>query len=374
MPDKSEPERRPNRLETVRRACAVLKMFGDGEALSLAEIVERTSLERTIVFRLVHTLKEEGLLRKIDGKRYETNIRILSRKQFRIGYAAQASDSTFSASVTGSLRWAAARNQIELVVLDNRYSAKAALSNAHRLIAERVDLAIEFQTYEKIAPMIGSLFGAANIPLIAIEIPHPGATFYGIDNYRVGITAGKAMAKWVKQHWGGKFDELLLLELEIAGSLPHLRLSGAEAVIREAFPGVGRVQHLDTRGEFLRSMEIVRRHLRSAGKRRTLVIGVNDFAVLGALNALEEAGRSDACVGVGLGAVPEARAELRRPGTRLIGSIAFFPERYGDDLVRLALDILKNRSLPPAVYTEHRMITSQNVDEFYPRDLVSTGR
>ena len=91
------------------------------------------------------------------------------------------------------------------------------------------------------------------------------------------------------------------------------------------------------------------------------------------MRAFEEAGLSESCAAIGLGAIPEARAELRRPGTRLIGSIAFFPEHYGDDLIQLALDILRKRHVPPAVYANHQMVTSQNVDQLYPNELYRSG-
>jgi ribose transport system substrate-binding protein len=358
-----------HRLETVGRACALLKAFsGNEEPLTLAEISVRTGFEKTIAFRLVHTLHEEGFLRRLDGQRYCLNIKLPARKRLRIGYAAQSSDSSFSAAVSESLRWAAARNQIDVVAVDNHYSAKAALRNAKRLIAEQVELAMEFQTYAKVAPMISALFRTAGIPLIAVEIPHPGATFYGIDNYRVGLTAGQSLAKWARQNWQGQVDELLLLGLDIAGALPHLRLAGAEAAIREVTPRIGRTYHLDTRGEFLRSFDLVRKHLRLNPVPKTLIVGVNDPAVLGALRAFDECGRSESCAAVGLGAIPEARAELRSPGTRLIGSIAFFPERYGEALIQLATDILYKKHVPPAIYSQHQMITPQNVAEFYPMD------
>jgi ribose transport system substrate-binding protein len=70
-----------------------------------------------------------------------------------------------------------------------------------------------------------------------------------------------------------------------------------------------------------------------------------------------------------VGAFPEARRELRSPQTRLIGSVATFPERYGDNLIQIALDILHNRPVAPAVYAPIQLITPQNIDQFYPSAL-----
>ena len=91
-------------------------------------------------------------------------------------------------------------------------------------------------------------------------------------------------------------------------------------------------------------------------------------AHLAALRGFEEAGSGHLCAAIGQNAVREARDELRRPGTRLIGSVAYFPERYGDQLVPLALSILQNKSAPGAVFVEHQLITPKNVNLLYPLD------
>jgi len=90
---------------------------------------------------------------------------------------------------------------------------------------------------------------------------------------------------------------------------------------------------------------------------------------LGALRAFSEVGRSNSCLALGVGAFPEARRELRFPQSRLIGSIATFPERYGDNLIQIALDILHHKQVPPAVYAPIQLITPQNIDKFYPSTL-----
>lgn len=357
------------KLETVARACAILHQFSDvQQPLSLGEIVERTGLERTIVFRILRTLEEEGMLRRPEGRRYVSNVNILTQKRFRVGYASQNGDS-FSKAVSQGLRWAATRQQIDLIEVENLYNAKAALRNAQKLAEQRVDLAIEFQVYERIGPQLSTIYEKASIPVIAVEIPQPGAVFYGIDNYNVGQLAGKALIKAAQQHWRGQIDELLMLDLEVAGSLPHLRISGAESTVRKSLTGSYQVLHLDSRGEMERSFELVRRHLHFSPKRKTLICGVNDLAVLGALRAFAEVGRNEYCLALGVGAFPEARRELRSPQTRLIGSIATFPERYGDNLIQIALDILHHKSVPPAVYAPIQLVTPQNIEKFYPRAL-----
>ena len=363
------------RLETVSRACRILRLFDDDrKTLSLSDVVERTSFERTICFRLLKTLEAERFLRRTNRTRYAANLQILNGRRFRIGYASQVQDS-FSSALSQGLRWAASTRPVDLIEVENRYSVKAALRNAVQLVNQRVDLAIEFQTYERIGPKLARLFDDAGIPLIAVEIPHPNAVFLGIDNHRAGVAAGQALQKAAGHKWNGECDEILVLELDIAGSLPHLRLSSAERVLQKGRASDCVVTHLDSRGEFVRSFDLTRRHLQRVPKRRTLLTGINDYAVLGALRAFEEAGRSQMCVAVSHGGGPEARRELRLPNTALAAVVAFFPERYGESLLLLALDILNRRPTPPAVYMPMQVLTRRNVDEFYPHDtFIASGR
>ena len=249
------------KLETVARACTILHRFTDAQqSLSLSEVVDRTGFERTIVFRILKTLEEEGLLRRPEGRRYFSNVNIVNQKRFRIGYASQNNDS-FSRAVTHGIRWAATRHQVDLIEVENRYSARTALRNAHRLALQKVDLAIECQVYERIGLQLSTIYEEASIPVIAVEIPQPGAVFFGIDNYNVGQMAGKALVKAARQHWQGEIDELLMLDLEVAGSLPHLCVSGAESAVRKLLTGSYHILHLDSRGELERSFELVRKHL-----------------------------------------------------------------------------------------------------------------
>jgi ribose transport system substrate-binding protein len=358
-------------VESVMRAVAVLRAFrSPEECLRLRDVIERTHMEKTVAFRLLRTLESAGALRRVGKLRYAANVKWREEKAVRIGYAAQAENSYFSRAVTEGLRRAAERANIELVVVNNEYNARTAVKNAHALVEQKVQLAIEFQTHERVAAEIAGLFAGANIPLIAVDIPHPGAAFYGVNNYRVGLLAGRVLGRWARQAWSGEPDEVLLLALEAAGSLPQLRLTGAQAGVQEMLPGISpeRFVQMDCRGEFDAALEAVTRHLRDRRGRRILVTGVNEPMVMGALRAFEEAGVSRQCAAVGLGAIGDARAELRRPGTRLLGCVGFFPEHYGDDLINLALDLLQGGPVPPAMYAPSHLITTENVSKFYPND------
>jgi len=358
-------------VKSIVHSSQLLTAFrSSGEALPLKEIAARSGLPKTMAFRLLYTLEKCGMVDKIGENLYQSCVRPWKQKLYRLGYAAQGQESQFSKEVSTSLQRAAVAEGIELISVDNRYSAKTAQRNADLLVHEKVDLAIEFQTDEHVAAVVAAKYREANIPMIAIDIPHPGATFYGANNYEAGMIGGRYLGRWVKEHWHSELDEIVLLELHRAGSLPRMRLTGMLVALNTVLPSAGkcRVIYLDGDGDLGRSFEAVRRHLRSTRARRLVVGAINDPSALGALRAFQEAGRTETCAIMGQNASPEGRAELRQPNTRLIGSVAYFPEKYGAGLIQLSLDILNQRQVPPAVFVEHKLVTPTTVDHYYPND------
>src|SRR5246500_4169141 len=214
-------------VKSIVHSSQLLTAFrSSGEALPLKEIAARSGLPKTMAFRLLYTLEKCGMVDKVGENLYQSCVRPWKQRLYRLGYAAQGTDYQFSQEVTSGLQRAAAAEGIELISLDNRYSAKTAQRNADLLVREKVDLAIEFQTDEEVAPIVAAKYREAGIPMIAIDIPHPGATYYGANNYEAGLIGGRYLGRWVKENWYSELDEIILLELPRAGSLPRMRLSG----------------------------------------------------------------------------------------------------------------------------------------------------
>ena len=344
--------------------------------LRLRDIAARASLDEATTLRLLRTLVNRKLIERVPPYHYRSRLKLNSNRQITIGYAAQSTAFVFSREVTEGVVRAAEAKGVRLIVLDNRYSKTAAIRNATTFIESRVDLVMEFQTDQHVAPVISSKYQEAGIPVIAIEIPHPSAIYFGADNYRAGTIGGRYLGRWAQAHWHGKFDEILLLELPKAGPIPASRLTGVLDGIQSVLPSSAkcRITRLDGDGQFGKSQEVVRRHLRRIKSQRVLVAAINDTSALGAIRAFEEAGLASHCAVLSHNASTEARAEMRRKGTRLIGSVAYFPEKYGDRLIKLAFDILEGKNVPPAVFIEHVVVTPSEIDRYYPNDQLLTAQ
>lgn len=293
--------------------------------------------------------------------------------KYVIGFANQSEQLPFAVDVRRGLERAAkdVRN-VDLVVADNALSAERALHIADQLVRRNVDLAIEYQIDFKTGTQIMDKFKRAGIPVIAIDIPMVGATFFGVDNYRAGHMAGMGLGEWLQQHWDGNFDTLIVLTESRAGPMPEARIQGQLDGLEEVVGSLADREtiRLESGNTSSYSEAQVSKVLESMPAGRRLAIACfNDDAAIGALRAARRLGCEENVVIVGQGADRRVREELRRENSRIIGSTAYRPEGYGELLLDLALRILSGKSAPPAVYIDHVFITPQNVAHYYPRDI-----
>lgn len=290
--------------------------------------------------------------------------------KYVIGFANQSEQLPFAVDVRRGLEQAVKDfMSVDLVVADNALSAERALHIADQLIRRKVDLAVEYQIDFKTGSLIMDKFKRAGIPVIAVDIPMVGATFFGVDNYRAGHMAGLALGDWLKQHWQGNFDALVVLEESRAGPLPEARIQGQLDGLEESIGSIPdeKVIFLESGNTSSFSEAQVKKVLENdPDPCRFAVICFNDDAAIGALRAARRLGREEDVAIVGQGADRRVREVLREDNPRIIGSTAYRPEQYGEKLLELALKILNGESVPPAVYIDHVFITPENVEAYYP--------
>ncbi len=295
-------------------------------------------------------------------------------RKWRIGFANLTEKQEFAVSVRQSIERAAhQRGSIELLLADNQADPDIALTNARRLLDAKVDLLIEYQQDERINNIVMDMFRSAQIPVIAIDIPAPGATFLGVDNYRAGRIAGDAAVRWIQEHWNGRVDKVVCLGQPESGPVPAARIQGQIDSLRAAIPIAGDdIQRYATRGDLEGSQLAATQALRNIpwGK-RVLFVGINANSALGALAAAQTLDRQHHTAVISQNASTRIRRELAAHNPMLIGAVDYFPENYGPKAIQLAIDILMNRRTPPAVFTDHMLITPDNVRQMYPADAVN---
>lgn len=292
------------------------------------------------------------------------------KPRYRIGFANLSERMVFAQQVRRSLERAVAHHgKVELLIRDNQLDRQTALQNVDWFVANGVDLIIEYHIDAQVGNVIMDKLKRVGIPVIAVDIPMPGATFFGADNYRAGFMAGEALGSWIKANWQARLDILLELHARRVGASAEARLQGQREGV-EAVIGPLRndqIRCVDCPVILDEAEQTVANLLPSLPlKARIGIVAINDDAALGALAAFEKAGRLHQVVAVGQNADELGRAALRRPGFPFIGTTRYAPEQYGDQLLELALKILAGEPVAPAVYQKHVLITRANIDQYYP--------
>jgi len=286
----------------------------------------------------------------------------MSTPPYTIGFANAADALSFSAAVRDSIIAAAdAMPAVNLLVRDNDFNTERALANAHEFAEKNVDLVIMYHIDERAGPEIEVILRKRAIPIISVELPIPMTTFFGIDNKGAGAQAGVALGEWINANWGGAVDKLLVLT--------DYRYT---TVIRQRFESA--LDGLATQINFVRDdvMYIHSGNDRQVAQDNTLpvmqawgeiarvgMIAANDDVALGGIEAAEALGIAEHVAVTSFGATL-AHEEFSKPASRLVASVAFYPEKYGQPLLELALRILAGERVPPFNLLKPVCLTKEN--------------
>jgi ribose transport system substrate-binding protein len=349
-------------IPVLSKALDILELLqNERESLTLEAIYQRTNISKTTVYRILKTLVHRGYLAQSQDGLY----RLVARpKKARFGFGSQSAEMPFSEAVTDSLLSASSAAGVDLIVLDNCYDGATALRNADEFVKSHPDLVIEFQIDQHVAPVIADKIDGAGIPLIAVDIPHPHATFFGVDNYRVGFEAGECLAQHAQKAWGGKVRWSLGLDLEEAGPLVQSRITGAFEAIRSKLPNLSAdsLVRMDGRGMRDKSYRLVLDFLRRHSKDRGILIAAaTDTSALGAVQAVRELKWDKYVAIMGQDCISESLEEINTPGSPLIGSVSHEAQSYGPRLIHLALALLSGQRVSPYNYVEHKLVTAATV-------------
>jgi len=349
-------------IPILSKALDVIELLEqDNASLTLEDVYQRTSISKTSVYRILKTLVHRGYLAQTPSGQY----RLVSRpRRLRFGFEVQSAEMAYSEAVAQSVSAAAAASGVELLMLDNRYDPAVAVRNAEEFVAKRVDLVLEFQVEEAAAPRVAHILKKADIPLVAIDVPQPNATYFGVDNFEVGYEAASVLANYAQRKWKGKVDRVVGLGFSEAGSFVQNRITGAFDGIRERFKELAPEQFVRIEGRGLReaSHKVMAELLRGCRPgEHTLVAAATDSSALGVLDAVREAGQEENFAIVGQDCIPEVMEEMRRGTSAIIGSISHEPETYGPRLIQLGIAILRGYTVPPYNYVHHKAVTPETL-------------
>jgi ABC-type sugar transport system substrate-binding protein len=276
--------------------------------------------------------------------------------------------------VRASFPLAARKLPVDLVLYDNQRDPKKALANAEDAIARRVDLFVEYFADPDANAAVAARLKAAGIPILALNHAVPGAPLYTIDNEAAGRIAGEALGQFATRSWRGQpMVAAIVGPVEAKAERVPERVQGVMEGLRAKLPAMKPVA-LDTQGNPARVAALLGKFVAAHPGAKILVAATDDSTALAAKSALESAGRaSDAAIvshgvdrNIHGGINDKKEIDPANRGSIVIGSVAFYLDRCGYDVLPLALRMLRGEAVPPRTVTKHLLVTATNVFVEYP--------
>ena len=289
-------------------------------------------------------------------------------KNYVFGFANLQRDIAFCALVEEGILANAEAAGIEVLVTDNLLDGATAMANADSYITRNVDYVIEFQTDAAFGEMIMNKMNMNGIGVTAIDIPMPGAGFFGANNPKSGYIGGLHLASAAITKWGpdvGKDAYLVIGALPQSGAVVAMRSGGQEAGARAVLPEItdDRVIVYDAKQTLELSFQEMNNVIgRIPEGAPILITAINDKTATGALRAVQGANRGGDSIVVGMGA-DELDTMMNEP--EFIASVGYFPERYGNYLIPMALSNLANNPVDEVVLMNHVMVSPSNICDYY---------
>ncbi len=292
-----------------------------------------------------------------------------------IGYISGGDSDPFVFQVTENIRAEAAAAGVKLFECDADFTAEKALECARNLSAQDLDAMINWQFIADASAAVCEAYG--NLPTVTMDVPEEpcGKVFVGADNFQAGIIAGTALGEFTELEFGCEYDLYVSLELPGQPDINDARAGGT----REGFEDVcgpisdDKFVQIDKQQGGADNQENIRRtftDVLTANPNAEVVLVAAPFGdgdANASLAAADTAGRGDNIWVVAHGADESSWKPIRND-SRFLGSVAYFPERYGTLAVPAAIALAKGEDVPDKILMQHVFITADNIDEFYPEN------
>jgi ribose transport system substrate-binding protein len=245
-----------------------------------------------------------------------------------------------------------------VIIVDSQNDISKQIADIEDLLAQEIDYLVVNPVDEAgIVPAVEAA-NAANVPVITIDRGAGGgvvATHVGFDNYKAGYDAGIYIAD--QNDGTGKVAQL---EGQAGTSVARERGQGFRDAIAE-YPDMEIVFEQPTDWSTSLGLSATEDLLTAHPD----VVGIwahSDDIIMGAVEALENAGLQDQVITVGMGMFgggPESILE-----GKLDASWELFPAELGKIAGQAVVDLASGKAVPSSISTEMVFVTSENIEDF----------
>lgn len=281
-----------------------------------------------------------------------------NKSGFKIGLSVNTLNNPFFVNVKEGAEARAKELGIEIVVTDAQNSPAQQVTDVENLLQQKLDLIIIDPADSDSIAVAVEKANEAGIPVITIDRKSNGGkveTHIGFD----AIKSGSMAAEYLAEVLGGK-GKIVEIQGILGTNVAQDRSKGFNDTIAK-YPDMEIIAQQSAdfdRGKAMSVME----DILQANPKIDGIYAANDEMLLGALAAIEAAGRLDEIVIIGCDGLDDTLAAIK--DGRVEATIGEFAYKLGQEGVNAAKKILDGEKVEPNVILESVLITNENVDDF----------
>lgn len=276
----------------------------------------------------------------------------------RIGLLVQDMSNPFFSAMDKGAQKAAAEIGASVNTQDAQLDLATQNNQIDTFIQQGVNLIVVSAVNEVgLEPAIGRA-KEAGIIVIAVDTPAKGADAVVMTN---AVQAGERSCEYLFTQMGGKGEVLLVDGTPIQTIID--RIQGCRNVAAK-FPDIKIVGQQASKNDRASGLAVTTDML-TANPDVTGIFGMNDPSALGAVLAVEQAGKSGQIKVTGVDGSPEAVAELKREGSPFIGTATQNPGGMVQEAIRIAQAMAAGKApTERTVLIESVLVTRDTVGQY----------
>lgn len=279
----------------------------------------------------------------------------------RVGLAMNTLNNPFFVTLKEGAEAQAEEMGIRLIISDSQGDPSKQLSDVENLLQQRLDVIIINPVDSDAVVEAVRKANDAGVPVITVDRQSNGGnvvSHIGFD----ALKSGSIAASFIVDALGGE-GKVVELQGILGTNVGRDRSQGFNDFIsaNSNLEIVARQSANFDRGEALKVME----DILQANPHIDGVYAANDEMVMGALSAIEAAGRLDEMVVIGTDAIDPALDAIRNG--KLEATIAEPPFFLGREAVLIAVKVNNSESVDSMITLENNLVTKENVDTIKTR-------
>ena len=262
---------------------------------------------------------------------------------------------------------------VNVLTYENELDPARGLQNAELLVEQGAQFVNNLQISPDVNDTILDLYEENGVKYTFYAVPPATkkAPFITLDDYATGHQLGVWLGEYARDNWDGQVDLILSVGNEAAGESVRARILGGWAGIESVLGPIP-----EDKKVIVDSDETIETARQSAADFLTsrpdakyiLVPSVSDVASVGAVRALEAAGKAEFAAASGLPGTPEGIDELRKgPGGSAFKVSAMTDIATQSWPIALGIFALNGGELPDVNVMQARLVTADNIDTVGPQ-------